>query len=65
MGHIMDIDVDDKLHVAAAAYANGRLEAARAHRKLHNEPKITRTLEGEIWVAHYEGYKAGTLHGKH
>lgn len=50
------MDERDRLHVAAAAYAHKRRELAR---QMPNQPVYTKMEEQYVWLAHYEGFRAG------
>ena len=55
---------EDAVHLAAAKYANDWDNASIAYRKQKNYQPFNLFVTQDMWVAHYEGFKAGFAHAK-
>lgn len=51
--------IQDVLHIAAANYANRRRDDTRRYRRELQLKPIIFPHESHVWLAHYEGFKAG------
>jgi hypothetical protein len=50
---------EEKLHLEASAYADAQAKERQEQRTNNNMPKYDTLQEARLWVAAYEGFKAG------
>ena len=53
------MDEADKLHLAAASFANERLRLSKEPVRCYSKAE-----EEYVWLAHYEGFKAGVAYAR-